>query len=74
MVHDMEQEARKLMGGNLKVVWGRVFNFKLGCFVIIVAWPIQVQQSLELKTRPRFHPVSSSVSMYRHGAKMICGS
>jgi hypothetical protein len=67
----MEHGARKLMGGYLKVVWGRVFNFRLDCFV---AWPIQVQQSLELKTRHRFHPVSSSVSMYRHGAKMICGS
>jgi hypothetical protein len=34
--------ARKLMGENLKVVWGRVFNFKLGHFVMhAIAWHIQ---------------------------------
>ncbi len=28
-----------------------------------VAWPIQVQPSLELKIRPKFCPVSLSLSM-----------
>ncbi len=27
------------------------------------SWPIQTQPSLELKTLPRFHPVSLSLSM-----------
>ncbi len=37
---------------------GRVFNFKLGCFVwCTIAWPVQARPSLELKTRPRFRPV-----------------
>ncbi len=43
---------------------GWVFNFKSGCFVICtIAWPIKARPSLELKTRPRFRPVSLSLSM-----------
>jgi hypothetical protein len=41
---------------------GPVFYFKLGCFVTCaVLWHIQVRLSLELKTRPRFCPLSSSL-------------
>ncbi len=58
------REARKLTGENLKVVLGRVFNFKLGCFVMYtIAWHIQARLILELKTRPSFCPVSLSLSM-----------
>jgi hypothetical protein len=36
----------------------RVFNFKLGCFVISkTAWQTQARPHLELKTRPRFYPI-----------------
>ncbi len=38
---------------------GRVFNFKLGLFVMhAIAWYIEAHPSLELKTQPRFRPVS----------------
>jgi hypothetical protein len=38
---------------------GRVFNFKLDCFVMCaIERHIQAHPSLELKTRARFHPVS----------------
>jgi len=31
-----------------------------------IAWPIQARLSLELKTWPRFHPVSLSLSVAKH--------
>jgi hypothetical protein len=49
---------------------GRVFIFKLGCFVMCtIAWPIQVWASLQWKTRPRFRPVSLRLSIIKvnHG-------
>ncbi len=43
---------------------GPVFNFKLGRLVMhAIALHIQARPSLELKTRPRFRPVSISLSM-----------
>jgi hypothetical protein len=51
------------MGDNLKV-FGPVFSFKLGCFVMsTTARPIQARQSLELKTPPRCCPVRLSLPM-----------
>jgi hypothetical protein len=42
----------------------RVFIFELGCFVMSAkAGPIQAGPISELKTRPRFRPVSLSLSM-----------
>jgi hypothetical protein len=56
--------STKANGREPKSCLGRVFNFKLGCFVMCtIAWPIQARLSLELKTRPRFHPVSLILSM-----------
>jgi hypothetical protein len=45
----------KANGREPKSCLGRVFNFKLGL--------IHARLSLELKTRPRFRPVSLSLSM-----------
>jgi hypothetical protein len=43
--------SAKANGREPKSCLGRVFNFKLGCFVICtIAWPIQAPPSLEFKT------------------------
>jgi hypothetical protein len=56
--------SAKANGREPKSCLGRVFNFMLGCFVMCtIAWPIQVRPSLKWKTRPRFCPVSLSLSM-----------
>ncbi len=56
--------SAKANGREPKSCLGRVFNFKFGCFVMCtVACPIQARPSLELKTRPRFRPVSLSLTM-----------
>ncbi len=56
--------SAKANGRETKSCLVRVFNFKLGCFVLCtIAWPIQARPSLEWKIRPRFCPVSLSVSM-----------
>jgi hypothetical protein len=48
----------------LKSGLGRIFHFKLGCFVMCsISWPIQSRPSLELKTRPRVRPHSLSLSL-----------
>ncbi len=62
--------ATLIGSGSTKAKWrepksclGRVFNFELGCFVMYaIARHIQARPSLELKTRPRFHPVTRSLS------------
>ncbi len=56
---------RKSYGGREpKSCLGQFFNFKLGHYVIrAIAWHIQACPTLELKTRPRFCPVSLSLSM-----------
>ncbi len=47
--------STKANGRELKSCLGRVFNFRLGCFVMYAtAWHIQAPPSLELITRPRF--------------------
>ncbi len=54
----------KADGREPKSCLSRVFNFKLGCFVMCtIPWPIQAWPSLEWKTRPKFSPVSLSLSM-----------
>jgi hypothetical protein len=53
-IRGMDRGARKLTGQKLSCL-GRVFNFKLGCFVMYaIAWHMQGWPSLELKTQPRF--------------------
>jgi hypothetical protein len=50
---------RHQTGENQKRHLGRVYNSKLGCFAIVRSWcRAYIQPSLELKTRPRFAPVS----------------
>jgi hypothetical protein len=52
--------------------FGRVFNFKLGSFhMYTTAQRIQVRPILELKTRPRFHPINSSLPMIHLGETRI---
>jgi hypothetical protein len=53
--------VQTLMGGNLQVAWAELLAFKLGRFVI--GQHIQAPLSLELKTRPRFCPVSLRLPM-----------
>jgi hypothetical protein len=47
---------------------GRIFNFKLGCTALLHNFMARIQPLLELKTRPRFCPVSLSSSMSCHSA------
>jgi hypothetical protein len=58
--------SAKAIVGEPKSSFGRVFNFKLGCFVMcaIVRYT-QARPSPELKTRPRFRPVSLHLSMLK---------
>jgi hypothetical protein len=54
----------KVNGREPKSCLARVFNFKLGCFVMCtIARPIHAWPSLELKTRLRFSPIRLSLSM-----------
>ncbi len=56
--------SAKANGREHKSCLGRVFNFKLGCFVMCtIGWHIQARPSQEWKTWPRFHPVSLSLPM-----------
>jgi hypothetical protein len=56
----------KANGREPKSCMGGVFHFKLGCLdMCTIAWPVQVQTSLEWKTRPKFCPVSLSLSMQK---------
>ncbi len=56
--------ARKLTGENLKVVWAE-FSTLVGpfCYVCNYMAYREACLSLELQTRPRFRPVSLSLSM-----------
>jgi hypothetical protein len=61
LMFEVKRGAQKLMGKNRL---GRVFNCKLGCFVMCaIEWPLQVRPSLQWKTWPRFRLVSLSLSM-----------
>ncbi len=54
-----DRVAWKLMGEKTKVFLVWVFNLKLCCFVMsTIAWHSQARPDLQLKTRPRFCPVS----------------
>ncbi len=63
----VSQGSSKAHGREPKSCLGRVFNIKLGHFAVYaLAQHIQVRPSLELKTWPRFCPVSLSLSMASH--------
>jgi hypothetical protein len=56
---DTVAASAKANGREPKRCLGQVFNFKLCCFVMCaIAQHIQARLSLELKTRPRFCPLS----------------
>ncbi len=58
------QGALKLSGENLKVVWAKFSTLSYAVLQNVYnSWPIQTRLSLDLKTRPRFCPVSSSLSI-----------
>ncbi len=55
--------ARKPMGDSQKVVWAEFSTLSLAVFVVNeIAWHTQARSSLELKTQPKFCPVSVSLS------------
>ncbi len=57
--HYVYAGSSKANGRELKGCLGRVINFKLGHFIMhAITWHIQACLSLELKTQPRFCPVS----------------
>jgi hypothetical protein len=63
----VSQGSTKAHGREPKSGLGQVFNIKLGYFAMYaLAQHIQARPSLELKTRPRFCPVSLSLSMASH--------
>jgi hypothetical protein len=53
---NLKRDAQQLMGGNLKVVWTK-FSI-LSRAVLQHKRIAHLQPLLELKTRPRFHPVN----------------
>ncbi len=56
--------AEKLTGENLKVVWAEFSTLSLVVFIMnVISLSRHVRPHLELKTRPRFRPVSLSLSM-----------
>jgi hypothetical protein len=56
--------SAKANGIELRSCLGRVCNFKLSRFVMYsIDWHIQALPRLELKTQPKFRPVSISLSM-----------
>jgi hypothetical protein len=58
------QGALKLSEENLKVVWTKFSTLSLAVLQNVYnSWPVQTRLSLDLKTRPRFCPVSSSLSI-----------
>jgi hypothetical protein len=57
--------TRKLMGENLRVVWAKFSTLILPVLQNVYnPWPVQTR--LDLKTQPRFCPVSLSLSMPYH--------
>jgi hypothetical protein len=64
MKGELRQGAQKLMGENLKFVWDEFSTLSLAVLVMsVIARHSQARPCLELKTRPRFCPVSLSLSM-----------
>ncbi len=51
------------MGENLRVVWAEFSTLGLAVLQMYTIHGIQTRLSLDLKTRPRFHPVSLRLSM-----------
>jgi hypothetical protein len=52
------------MGENLRVVWAEFSTLGLAVLQNVYnPWPVQIRPSLDLKTRPRFNPVSLRLSM-----------
>jgi hypothetical protein len=61
---ELFREARKLIEENLKVVRAKFSTLSQAFFVMsIIAWHRLIQQHLELKTRPRFRPISLNLSV-----------
>ncbi len=57
--------AQNLTGENLKVVWVEFLTLSYAVlFKSVIAWCNQVGPHLELKTQPRFYPVSLILPMY----------
>ncbi len=55
----LECLALKANEDNIRVVFGRVFHFKLGSFVIMQkVYAVHMRPYLKLKTWPRFCPAS----------------
>ncbi len=56
--------AQTLKGETLKVVWSEFSTLSLAVFIMsVIAWHTHTCSHLQLKTRLRFCPVSSSLSM-----------
>jgi hypothetical protein len=56
--------VQKLTGENLKVIWAKFSSLILAVLVSsVIAWYRQARPHLELKTWPRFCPVSLSFSV-----------
>ncbi len=55
----MKQEARNLTGDNLKAALAELSTLSLAVLVkIVIAWHEQARPHQELKTQPRFCPVT----------------
>jgi hypothetical protein len=58
----IDRGVQKLTGDNLKVVAAEFSTYSLAVFVMsVIAWHTHARPQLELKTRPRFCPVSLSL-------------
>ncbi len=62
--NEFERGARYLMRENLKVVWAEFSTLSLAVWLVLHGKCLPyLRHILEWKTRPRLHPVSSSLSM-----------
>ncbi len=52
------------MGDNLKVVWAEFSTLKIGCFDFTNLVSFDTHAHIDVKTRPRLCPASSSLSMF----------
>ncbi len=67
-IYELSQGVWTLTGDNLKLVLVKFSTLSLAVLeMIVTAWHEQAGPHLELKTRPRFYPLSFSVSMVKPG-------
>ncbi len=60
------------IGVTLKVVWAEFSTLSLVVFFMcVITWRIQARPRLELKSHPRFHPVSWSWSVVASGSSTV---